>query len=115
MELEVTVRHDIPVDDDEREMMRTKVERLSRFSRHIVSGHVILEEDGSGLLLELNVTAKGKVLTAKSKGFDLTDTVEETVEKMARQLRRYESRFKDRKKEPGIRRQDGEGEEEEYR
>ena len=113
MDIDVTVRHGVSVDRETRRMLETKVEKLTRFSKHVLSTHVIVERDGSGLLLELNVTARGKVFSAKSKGFDLVDGIEDAVDKMARQLRRYEGRYRSKKKDAGTGRYDGKGEEHE--
>jgi len=106
MALDLTVRHGVIVDEVARRMIETKVEKLSRFSRHIVARHVIVEKDGSGLLLELNVTVSKRIFTAKANAFDLTDAIEDAIDKMGRQLRRYEERSRSRKKEAGIGRQD---------
>ncbi|TET43754.1 ribosome-associated translation inhibitor RaiA [candidate division TA06 bacterium] len=111
MDVDVTVRHGILVNGEVRRMLEAKVEKLARFSRHLVSTHVIVEKDGRGLLLELNVTARRKVFSAKSKGFDLVDVIEDAVDKMSRQLRRYEERNRDKKKEAGTGRYDDKGEE----
>jgi ribosomal subunit interface protein len=113
MDVDVTVRHGILVDREAWGILEAKVEKLARFSRHIVSTHVIVEKDGSGLLLELNVSARGKVFSAKSKGFDLVDGIEDVVDKMARQLRRYEERYRPKKKDAGAGRYDGKSEEHE--
>jgi len=113
MDVDVTVRHGILVNGEVRRMLEAKVEKLARFSRHLVSTHVIVEKDGRGLLLELNVTARRKVFSAKSKGFDLVDVIADAVDKMSRQLRRYEERNRDKKKEAGTGRYDDKGEEHE--
>lgn len=99
MGFDMTVRHGLKVDRKAREMLEAKLEKLGKFSRHIVATHVIIEKDGSELLLELNVTASRRIFTAKSRAFDLVDAIEDAVGKMTKQLRRYEGRFKDKKKE----------------
>ncbi len=102
MEMDLTARHGIKIDREIREMLENKVSKLERFSKRIVATHVIVEKDGSELLLELNVTASRKVFVAKSKAFDLVNAIEDAVDKMARQLRRSEQKYKDRKKETGV-------------
>jgi ribosomal subunit interface protein len=99
MDMDLTVRHGVEVDDATREALESKVMKLSKFSRHIVATHVIVEKDGSELLLELNVTVSRKILTAKSRAFELVDAIEDAVDKMSRQLRRQEGRYRARKKE----------------
>ncbi|MFQ5904954.1 MAG: ribosome hibernation-promoting factor, HPF/YfiA family [bacterium] len=98
----LTVRHGVDVGKKGRTMIEKKVEKLSRFSRHIVAKHVIVEKDGSGLLLELNVTVSRKIFTAKARAFDLVDAIEDAVDKMGRQLRRYEDRTRTKKKDTGT-------------
>ena len=99
MDTDLTVRHGVKVDRAAREMLENKIEKLARYSKHIVAVHVIIEKDGSALLLELNVTARRKVFTAKSRAFDLVDAIEDAIDKMSKQLRRQEDRYRTRKKE----------------
>lgn len=99
MDMDLTVRHGVKVDDVAREMLENKVQKLFRFSKRIVAVHVIIEKDGSALLLELNVTARRKVFAAKSRAFDLVEAIEDAVDKMSKQLRRQEDRYRSRKKE----------------
>lgn len=110
MDVDVTVRHGVLVDGKMRRMLETKVEKLARFSRHVLKTHVIVEKDGSGLLLELIVIARGKVFSARSRGFELVDGIEDAVNKMASQLRRYEGRNRGKKKDVGTGRYDGKSE-----
>jgi ribosomal subunit interface protein len=112
MPFNLTLRHGITIDGPTREMLETKVENLPRFSKHIVSTHVILEKDGSGLLLELKVSARSKVFTAKSRGFDSLIAIEDAVDKMERQLSRYEARYKEKKGSNPARREDVKGKKE---
>jgi ribosomal subunit interface protein len=99
MDMDVTVRHGVKVDEMARDMLENKVAKLYKFSKRIVAVHVIVEKDGSELLLELNVTASRKIFSAKSTSFELVDAIEDAVEKMSKQLRRHEDRHKARKKE----------------
>jgi ribosomal subunit interface protein len=99
MDMDLTVRHGVEVDNVTREMLENKVQKLFRFSKRIVAVHVIIEKDGSALLLELNVTARRKAFVAKSRAFELVEAIEDAVDKMSKQLRRQEDRYRSRKKE----------------
>jgi ribosomal subunit interface protein len=99
MDMDLTVRHGVKLDEVARQMLESKVAKLSKFSKRIVAVHVIIEKDGRELLLELNVTASRKIFTAKSTSFELVDAIEDAVEKMSKQLRRHEGRYRTRKKE----------------
>jgi ribosomal subunit interface protein len=102
MDMDLTARHGIKIDGEVREMLENKVSKLTRFSRKIVATHVIVEKDGSELLLELSVTASKKVFVARSRAFDLVDAIEDAVDKMSKQLRRSGEKYKDKKKETGV-------------
>jgi putative sigma-54 modulation protein len=75
-----------------------KIAKLDKFSHYIIDGDLILEEDKSISIVELNLSVKHSVITSKVKNHDIYLGINEVVKKIERQLVKYEEKFRERKR-----------------
>ncbi len=75
-----------------------KLNKLRRFSHHIIDGHLVLEKDKSLSIVEISLSVKHSTITSKVKTNDLYQGINEIVKKAERQLQKYEERFKARRR-----------------
>ena len=97
MELKIAARN-FHLNDVLEEYAKKKVEKLERFSHHIIDGDLILEKDKARSIVELNVSVKHSVITSKAKNHDIYLGINEVFKKIERQLIKYEEKFRARKR-----------------
>jgi len=97
MELKIAARN-FHLDDALEEYAKKKVEKLERFSHHIIDGDLILEKDKARSIVELNLSVKHSVITSKVKNHDIYLGINEVFKKIERQLIKYEEKFRERKR-----------------
>jgi putative sigma-54 modulation protein len=97
MELKIAARN-FHLDDALEEYAKKKVEKLERFSHHIIDGDLILEKDKARSIIELNLSVKHSVITSKVKNHDIYLGINEVFKKIERQLIKYEEKFRERKR-----------------
>lgn len=97
MELKIAARN-FHLNDALEEYAKKKVEKLERFSHHIIDGDLILEKDKALSIVELNLSVKHSVITSKVKNHDIYLGINEVFKKIERQLIKYEEKFRERKR-----------------
>ncbi|MGB3340018.1 MAG: ribosome-associated translation inhibitor RaiA [bacterium] len=97
MELKIAARN-FHLTDNLEEYAKKKVEKLERFSHHIMNGDLILEKDRAYSIVELNLSVKHSVITSKVKNHDIYLAINEAFKKIERQLVKYEAKFRERKR-----------------
>lgn len=97
MELKIAARN-FHLNDALEEYAKKKVEKLVRFSHHIIDGDLILEKDKARSIVELNLSVKHGVITSKVKNHDIYLGINEAFKKIERQLIKYEEKFRERKR-----------------
>jgi len=97
MELKIAARN-FHLNDALEEYAKKKVEKLERFSHHIIDGDLILEKDKARSIVELNLSVKHSVITCKVKNHDIYLGINEVFKKIERQLIKYEEKFRERKR-----------------
>ncbi|MEO0215807.1 MAG: ribosome-associated translation inhibitor RaiA [candidate division WOR-3 bacterium] len=75
-----------------------KLNKLRRFSHHIIDGHLVLEKDKSISIVEISLLVKHSTITSKVKTNDIYQGINEIVKKAERQLQKYEEKFRERKR-----------------
>uniref|UniRef100_A0A7C4X8I6 Ribosome-associated translation inhibitor RaiA n=1 Tax=candidate division WOR-3 bacterium TaxID=2052148 RepID=A0A7C4X8I6_UNCW3 len=75
-----------------------KLNKLRRFSHHIINGHLVLEKDKSISIVELSLAVKHSTITTKVTTQDIYQGINEIVKKAERQLQKYEDKFKEKKR-----------------
>ena len=97
MELKIAARN-FHLNDVLEKYAKKKMEKLERFSHHIIDGDLILEKDNARSIVELNVSVKHSVITSKVKNHDIYLGINEVFKKIERQLIKYEEKFRERKR-----------------
>jgi putative sigma-54 modulation protein len=97
MELKIAARN-FHLTDNLEEYAKKKVEKLERFSHHIMDGDLILEKDRAHSIVELNLSVKHSVITSRVKNHDIYLGINEAFKKIERQLVKYEAKFRERKR-----------------
>jgi len=97
MELKIAARN-FHLNDALEKYAKKKVEKLERFSHHIIDGDLILEKDKARSIVELNLSVKHSVITSKVKNHDIYLGINEVFKKIERQLIKYEEKFMERKR-----------------
>ena len=77
---------------------KKKVNKLERYSHHIIDGDLILEKDRNICIVELNLAVKHSAITSKVKNHDIYQGINDVFRKIERQLKKYEDRFRERKR-----------------
>ena len=95
MELTISGRH-VDVTDAMREHASERMERLERYSPHIMRVRVTLAIEGDRHMAEIvtSVRKRGE-LVAKSESLDMYQSIDQATEKMERQLHKLEERNKE--------------------
>ncbi len=71
-----------------------RLKNLGRYSRHILDGELTFEEERGHYNTLLVLRVKGTTLTAKSRGKDPFETIDQIKEKIKGQLVKYEEKLK---------------------
>ncbi len=97
MELSISGRN-VEVTDAMREHAAKRVQRLERFSSHLMGADVTLSIEGERHQTEIVVTVKRKGdLVAKSETHDMYLSIDQAIAKMEAQLQKFEKRARDRR------------------
>lgn len=86
------------LDDALETYAKKKIEKLERYSHHIINGDLILEKDKSFCMVELNLSVKHSIITSKVKNHDMYQGMNDAFKKLERQLKKYEDKFRERKR-----------------
>ena len=97
MELNITAKN-FHLNDTLEDYAKKKMEKLKRFSHHMINGDLILEKDKAHSIVELNFTVKHSVITSQVKDHDIYLGITEAFKKIERQLIKYEDKFRERKR-----------------
>ena len=97
MDIRISGRH-VAVTDAMREHARERVEKLERYSAHLMHVEVTLSIEGERHTAEIVAAfrKKGEVV-AKCETHDMYQAIDQAISKLETQLRRLESRVKDRR------------------
>jgi len=97
LEVVISGRH-VDVTDSMREHARERVERLGRYSSHLMRVRMTLEIEGDRHLAEVIgvVRSKGEVV-GKHESHDMYLSIDHAVLKVEKQLHKLEARFKSRR------------------
>lgn len=97
MEVSISGRH-VAVTDAMREHARDRVQRLERYSPHLMRVTVTLAIEGDRHMAEIVASVKRKgELVAKSQTHDMYQSIDHATDKIEKQLRKLEDRVKDRR------------------
>ena len=97
MEVTISGRH-VDVTDAMREHARERVERLERFSPHLMRARVTLSIEGDRHFAEVIGVVRGKAdVVAKDESHDMYGSIDHAVAKVEKQLQKLEGRMKDRR------------------
>jgi ribosomal subunit interface protein len=80
------------------EYANKKLQKLERFSHHIIKSELIMEKDKAVYMVELNLSVKNSLITSKVKIPDIYDGIHDVFRKAERQLKKYEDKFRERKR-----------------
>jgi len=95
MRITFTARH-FEASEQLREYVEKEVRKLQKFFNHIVDCEVILTNEKSTAIVEINLNVYNSQLTAKTKSEDFHKSVDMAVKKMERQLKRYKGKLRER-------------------
>jgi putative sigma-54 modulation protein len=108
MKINITARH-----FDLTPALRTYIEeslnKLEKFSNHLIEAHVILDKEGYRNIAEVIVHVNRSTLTAKEASNDMYLAADGAANKLETQLKRYEERLKDERHREGSRTKDSQG------
>ena len=76
-------------------IINKKFDRLFHYSNRIMSGRIVIENDGSNYHLEFFLKLKGHDLTVHTRKPNLLAGINNLYEKMRRRLKREEERIKE--------------------
>lgn len=107
MQISVSTRHG-HLNEDTKEKIQAKVERLSRYFERLTAIEVIIDlSDSEHPTVDLNVSAEHKHDFVASDGStDLMASIDSVVHKMEQQLRKYKEKVQDRNRGGGVRHQE---------
>jgi putative sigma-54 modulation protein len=97
MDLKIAARN-FDLNDNLEEYARKKLDKLDRYSHHIIDADLILEKDKAQCIVELNLSVKHSIITSKVKNHDIYLGINEVFKKIERQLVKYEEKFRERKR-----------------
>lgn len=80
------------------EYARDKLSHLDKYARHIIDGHLVLEQDKGISIVELVLVVKHATLNSKVTNPDLYIGITDAIKKVERQLIKYEAKFRERKR-----------------
>jgi len=95
LDLTISGRH-VEVTDAMREHARDRVQKLERFSPHILHARVTLSIEGERHMAEIVASVRRRSdLVAKCETHDMYRSIDLTTEKIEKQLHKLEERVKD--------------------
>jgi len=97
MNLKIAARN-FALSDALQEFANKKLQKLERFSHHIIKGELVMEKDKSLSIVELNLSVKNSVIISKVKTPDIYEGIHDVFQKVERQLKKYEDKFRGRKR-----------------
>lgn len=69
---------------------------LQKYYTHDLEGNIVLKENGNRKVVEMRMSAYGKVLPVKLEGSDFYKTIPQAVDKLKKQLKAHKSKKFDR-------------------
>ncbi|OGC41458.1 ribosomal subunit interface protein [candidate division WOR-3 bacterium RBG_13_43_14] len=97
MNLKIAARN-FALTDMIQEYANKKLQKLERFSHHIINGELVMEKDKALSMVELNLSVKHSLITSKVKTPDIYEGINDVFRKVERQLKKYEEKFRGRKR-----------------
>jgi putative sigma-54 modulation protein len=76
-----------------KEYALTKLQKLSRFFDQMLEVHVVESVLRNQHIVEVTMTANGRVIRAEERSPDMYTSIDLVVDKLERQLKRYKGRF----------------------
>ncbi|MBD3316502.1 MAG: ribosome-associated translation inhibitor RaiA [Chitinivibrionales bacterium] len=96
MNIQITARHR-RASQSLKDTITEDLLRLEKFSEKITSCHAIIDNESELKTMEVNLTARGVVLTAKAKAENLPKAEALVIDKLERQLKKLNEKVKNHK------------------
>lgn len=93
MELIISGRHDVEIDQTIRGYIEERVGKLAEEYPKLTSARIVLEYERHWHLVEAHINGKQVTLEAKAKSRDFMVSTDTVVEKLERQLRKHLERM----------------------
>jgi putative sigma-54 modulation protein len=96
MNIQITSRHS-KASSSLQDSLKEELERLERFYDKITHCHVILDQEHTDKIVEINMNILNNTVTAKAKADSVGKAIAESIEKIERQLKKFNSKIKSHK------------------
>jgi putative sigma-54 modulation protein len=96
VKLTITGRH-LEVTPNLHRHIETRIEKLSKFTDHIIEGEIVLFKDHVDEVAEGKIHIGNTLITAKARSTDMYESVSDLIDKLLIQLQRHDGKLRDRK------------------
>lgn len=94
MQLTMTARH-CELSEAQKEHATQEINRLSRYSDHILSADLIVTREKYRFTSELVVHVEGVMLASKEEDTEMYAALDQAIQKMTRQLKKHNGKLHD--------------------